>query len=172
MFEPDGRGRDYAVGSAGKGRPRARRRIMAFLMLAAITAGWKAAPGIEKGARIWRAERAIAQGRLDEAEARLDLLISEEPRETRPRLIRVQVLRKQGRITEAEEALQRAVELGLPAEQGRREFALLCAGQDFARAERSLRRVLEGDPGDEEVRRALADGYDRLGLKTKAISHN
>ena len=163
MFEPDGRGRDSAVGSAGKGRPRARRLILAFLMLAAILAGWKAAPGIEKGARIWRAERAIAQGRLDEAEARLDLLISEEPRETRPRLLRVQVFRKQGRITGAEEALQRAVELGLPVEQGRREFALLCAGQDFARAEKSLRRVLREHPDDAEVHQALAEGYARIG---------
>ena len=153
-----------------KGR---RRALLAILgTTTVLLAGWKAAPRVERQFRIHLADRAIACGRLDEAEARLDLLISEEPRETRPRLLRVQVFRRQGRITGAEEALQRAVELGLPVEQGRREFALLSAGQDFARAERSLRRVLEGDPGDEEVRRALADGYDRLGLKTKAISHN
>jgi DNA-binding SARP family transcriptional activator len=145
-------------------RRRARRLTAAVSLAVALSAaGWRTWPSIGREVRLRLAERSIAVGRLDEAEARLDLLISEEPRQTRPRLLLVRALRKQGRITDAEEALQRAVELGLPVERGRREYALLRAGQDFPGAEKSLRRLLEKDPGDEEVRRALAEGYARFG---------
>ena len=143
---------------------RARGRRIAAILAASVglvVAGWWAWPPIGEEIRLRLAERAIGGRRLAEAEARLELLISERPRETRPRLLQVQVFRQQGRITEAEEALQRAVELGLPLEEGRREFALLMAGQDFARAEKSLRRIIEEEPGDLEVRRALEDGYSR-----------
>ena len=130
------------------------------IVVALLTSAWQVRPKAWREFRLRLAERALSQGRLGEAAARLDLLISEKPRETRPRLLRVQVARRQGQITEAEEILQRAVELGLPVEEGRREFALLHASQDFPRAERSLRRVLETHPDDREVRRALAEGRD------------
>ena len=149
-------------GSTGNRRSWARRRVLALILPSAILAGWKASPEIEKEVRLWLAERAIAEGRFDDAEGRLDLLISEAPRWARPRLRRVEVDRRQGRITEAEEGLQRAVELGLPIEEGRREFALLRAGGDFPLAEKSLRRVLDEHPDDEEVRRALAEGRARV----------
>jgi predicted Zn-dependent protease len=136
-----------------------RRLILVLVVLAALgEIGRRSAPSISREVRLRLAERAIVDGRLDDAGERLDLLISEDPRWTRPRLRRVEVDRRQGRITEAEEALQRAVELGLPVEEGRREFALLRAGRDFPLAEKSLRRVLEEHPDDEEIRRALAEG--------------
>ena len=147
-----------------RGRNRARRLVGAAILLCSIAwIGRRCGPAIGREVRLRLAERAIAAGRLDEAESRLELLISEGPRQTRPRLLRVELFRKQGRITDAEEALQRAIELGLPVEQGRREFALLRAGHDFPRAEKSLRRLLESDPDDEEVRRALAEGRARFG---------
>jgi predicted Zn-dependent protease len=90
-----------------------------------LLAGWKLAPRVDYQIRIHLAERAIADGRLDEAHERLDLLIEEKPARTWPRFLRARVARKQGRITEAEEGLQRAVELGLPVEQARREHDLL-----------------------------------------------
>jgi tetratricopeptide (TPR) repeat protein len=149
--------------SAVRWKVRLRSRILVLVLLAIVYLGWKAAPGIESITRIRLAERAIAAGRLEEAQEWLELQIAAEPLRTRPRLLKVEVARKMGRITEAEEALQRAVELGLPVEEGRRQFTLLLAGQDFARAERSLRQVLEDHPDDVEVKQALAEGYARLG---------
>jgi predicted Zn-dependent protease len=122
----------------------------------------RSAPGVGRAIRLRQAERAMAQGRLDDAEGRLALLISEDPRWVQPRLRLVEVARRLGRITEAEEVLQRAVELGLPVEEGRREFALLRAGRDFPLAEKSLRRVLDEHPDDEEVRRTLAEGRSEV----------
>ncbi len=144
--------------SAG-GRPMGRRLILAALGLAALgEAGRRAAPRVGREIRLRLAGRAIADNRLDDAEARLEWLISENPRWTPPRLLMVEADRRRGRITEAEEGLQRAVELGLPVEEGRREFALLRAGRDFPLAEKSLRRVLAEHPDDVEVRQALARG--------------
>ncbi len=116
---------------------------------AILLAGWKNWPQIKDHIRIHLAERAIADGRLDEAKERLDLLILEHPARFWPRFLRARVAR------EAEETSPRAVELGLPVEEGRREFALLRAGRDFPLAERSLRRVLAEHPEDEEVRQAI-----------------
>jgi predicted Zn-dependent protease len=159
--------REDVGGAAGKDRStrpsrkriRARRLLVLTLILATLgLLGRRYGPTIGREIRFLLAEQATAEGRLDDAEAWLDLLISEAPRQTRPRLLRVQVVRRQGRITEAEEALQRAVELGLPIEEGRRENALLRAGHDFPGAEKSLRRWLGSHPHDEEVRRALVEG--------------
>jgi cytochrome c-type biogenesis protein CcmH/NrfG len=150
------------VDSSGRAQGRARRaaRTIAVLVLLGllIASAWRAWPGFDRWLRTWRAERAIAEGRLDQARAGLEILLVNDPLATRPRLLLAQVARRQGRITEAEETLQRAVELGLPVEQGRRERALIRAGHDFARAEPLLRRALESDPNDAEVRQALAEG--------------
>lgn len=137
---------------------RARRVALAIL---AAAAGGLAAPRLGRIVRHHLAERAVAGGRLDEAEARLVGLIEEEPGDAMTRLLRAQVARRLGRITEAEEALQRAVELGLPIDEGRREHALMRAGHDFAGAEPALRRLLADHPDDAEVRRALAEGVAR-----------
>lgn len=142
----------------------ARRLAAGAVVLAGLgVAGRLAYPGVRREIRYRMAEREVDAGRLEQAEARLDLLIAEEPGRTRPRLLWVRVARRQGRITDAEEALQRAVELGLPVEEGRREHALILAGRDFPAAEGSLRRALGEHPDDEEVRRALAEGAGRAG---------
>jgi tetratricopeptide (TPR) repeat protein len=136
-----------------------RRFLAALLILGAAGAiARKSSPWISREIQLRLAERAIEQGRLADAEARLDLLVHEEPNRTRARLLLVQALRLQERITEAEEILQRTIEIGLPIEQGRREYALLSVYSDFPRAEKSLRRVLEAHPDDQEVRQALEDG--------------
>src|SRR6185437_9553371 len=101
VYRLQARGRRLAGGLPTQGpemtRGRARRRIVAFLVLAAlVAAGWRLSPGIAREIQLHLARRAIADGRLDDAEARLDLLISEEPASTRPRLLRVRVFREQG----------------------------------------------------------------------------
>jgi predicted Zn-dependent protease len=111
--------------------PNSKRRLLVRLLLAilatatVLVAGWKASPGIAYRIRVYMAERAVADDRLDEAEERLDLLISEHPAKPWPRFLRAQVDRKQGRITDAEDRLQRAIELGLPISEARSEHALL-----------------------------------------------
>ncbi len=138
---------------------RAARGLVAVVALGLVGRGLM--PGLGREIRLRRAERAVASGRLVEAEDQLQRLIQEKPDEVRARLLGVEVARRSGRITEAEEALQRAVELGLPIETGRREHALLTAGHDFAAAEPSLRRWLADHPDDREVRRALTEGLAR-----------
>jgi len=159
---------------AAAGRSRLRRATLILLTSAAlVAAGWRAGPRVGAMVRLHLAERDLAAGRLDEAEARLLLLIAERPERTHPRLLLVQVARRRGRITEAEEVLQRAVELGLSIEDGRREHVLLAAGHDFPGAEPSLRRMLKDHPGDSEVRRALTEGYARAdrGREAALLGH-
>lgn len=145
-------------------------RILALVIVLVVgVTGWLAGPSVRTLVQLWRARQTVDQGRLAEAEARLRSLIREDPTATRPRLLWVQVARRLGRINEAEQALQRAVELGLPIEEGRREFALIFAGRDFARAEGSLLRVLDKHPDDREVLRALAEGYARAKRWKRAV---
>jgi thioredoxin-like negative regulator of GroEL len=137
-----------------KGRAWRRRVVASLLILAGLGAiGRKASPWMSREIQLWHARRAIAEGRLADAEERLALMIHQEPTRTRARLLYVEVLRRQGQITEAEVVLQRTIELGLPVE--------LHAWEDFPRAEKSLRRVLEDHPDDREVRQALAEGTAR-----------
>ena len=108
-------------------RIRGRARPLALILAAsaALIAARRATPGVVERVRIHLAVRAIAQGRLDDAADGLDLVISEAPMCPWPKLLRARVAREQGSITEAEELLQRAVELGLPVEQARVEHDLL-----------------------------------------------
>ena len=144
--------------------PRRRVRLAAAGFLLAIgPIAWRAWPRVERDGRLYLAGRDVAAGRLEQAEERLAILTAERPLDPRPRLLLAEIARRSGRITDAEEILQRAVELGLPLDRGRRVFALLTAGQDFPRAERSLLSVVAADPRDLEARRALAEGYARAG---------
>jgi tetratricopeptide (TPR) repeat protein len=126
----DQEGRTVEYPSKTKGRRRARRLSLILGLAAILLVGWKIEPRVEARIRLELAERALTAGRLEEAEVRLDLLIEEEPRATRPRLLRARVARKLGQITEAEEILQRAIELGLPVEEARPEHDLLRLGDE------------------------------------------
>jgi Tfp pilus assembly protein PilF len=103
------------------------RRILWILLILGLLgeATRRSSPMIHREWGIRLARWAIEADRLEDAEARLDALISENPRETRPRLVLVEVYRREGRITEAEEALQRAVELGASMIEACREHQLL-----------------------------------------------
>jgi protein O-GlcNAc transferase len=79
--------------------------------------------------------------------------------EAHVQLLYAQVLRRLGRGPDAWAPLRAAVEGGLPEPEGRREYALLEAEEDFPLAEKSLRRVLEDSPNDVEALQALAEGY-------------
>ncbi len=111
-------------------RPKLRRWFRILLAIVLVVAGLggsahRFGPRIRNEISYRLALRDLESDRLDDAEVQLDGLIAGQPRETRARLALVQVYRRQGRITEAEETLQRAVELGLPIEQARPEHELL-----------------------------------------------
>ncbi len=143
-------------------RPRRRGRrpalALASVGIAAALVAWAHRASIGDRVEAYRVDRLIARGRWDEARSRLDLEIRAHPVRPRPRFLLAGVDRHLGRITEAEESLQRAVDLGWPVARSRREHALLLSVHDLGRAEPLLRRILADDPGDAEVRRALAEG--------------
>jgi predicted Zn-dependent protease len=137
---------------SNKSVPKARRRARILLAIlgatALLLAAWWSWPGVDYRIRLHLAERAVEADRLDEAEERLDLLIAERPAKTWPRFLRARVARKRGQITRAEELLQRAIELGLPVEQARREHQLLVEGaagdqRSAVRPEKSV--IAEGE---------------------------
>ena len=107
------------------GRRRARRLLGLVGLAVALGLASKLRAPVEDRIRLGLAERAVAAGRLDEAEDRLDAIIEAHPTRPRPWFLRAQVARRRGQVTEAEERLQRAVDLGLPVEVARPEHDLL-----------------------------------------------
>ncbi len=112
------------------------------------------------------AEKAIESNNLSLAKESLETLFKEKAgsqwefgQEAHVQLLYARVLRRLGRGPDAWAPLRAAVEGGLPEPEGRREYALLEAEDDFPLAEKSLRRVLEESPNDVEVLQALAEGY-------------
>jgi len=143
---------------------RTHRRIMTLAISAILCVGWNQSPRIDYQLRLYLAERELNANRLDEAEERLDLLILERPAKTWPRFLRAQVARKRGEITEAEEILQRAVELGFPVEQARSEHELLAdrtarPGSGLTVDRPDFRPVLS--PPAREARLPLREGRSR-----------
>lgn len=118
-------------------------------------------PKYDRRRRLDQAERAVAASNLDKAEELLHGLAKEEPGDLNPQWRYTQVLRELGRTREAEAALERAKAAGLPESDYQREFGLLWASKDFARAEGPLRQAAQDRPGDAEVLKALAHGYAR-----------
>lgn len=130
------------------------------LVPAAVLAGWlDLAPRYERRRQLERAEQAVAANNLARAEELLRGLTREAPDALRPQLLYAQVLRRLGRVGDAEAALQRAKALGLPDADARRESGLLLAAKGLPEAEEPLQQVLRERPDDAEVLRALARGY-------------
>jgi predicted Zn-dependent protease len=112
---------------SGQGRLRLqnRRRVLILGATVVLIVCWKVEPRVEDRVLLYLAEQAVVNDRLSEAQERLEVIITEEPGQAWPRFLRAQVARKRGNLTEAEEDLQRAIELGLPIELARGEHALL-----------------------------------------------
>ncbi len=137
-----------------------------ILIPAAIGIGWWFYwPTYRRNHLLAVAEKAIEVNDLPLAKASLEKLLKdakvhEEPRqEAHGQLLYARVLRRLGRSNDAWSPLQAAVQAGLPEPEGRREYALLEAVDDFPLAENALRRALEDYPEDTEILRALAEGY-------------
>ena len=152
------------------GPGKSRRWLLAVALVAGIggvaalslsTSDWWPSPTRE-------AERAIDAGEFARAEILLSRLIQDDPREPRARLLHARLLRLSGRSREADAALGKAMDVGVPEASLYREYGLLLAGPDFRKAEPILRKSLKADPGDSEVLRALADGLSRQGMWPEA----
>jgi Flp pilus assembly protein TadD len=142
---------------------RVRHSLLAVAVLAVPAAvcgwWWHHGPSYTRARELAKAEQALQDNNLAGAEKLLRQLSKEEPNEARVQFLYAQVLRRLGRRQEADVVLLRAVQLGLPESEGRRENALLEADEDFAVAEPVLRRILEERPDDLDVLQALAQGY-------------
>jgi tetratricopeptide (TPR) repeat protein len=111
---------------------------------------------------LWSARRAAAAGNLVRAEEALRQFFRLESDRPEARFLFAQVLRRQGRLRDAQQAFERAVELSLPeGEEREREYGLLLARDEFSRGEPLLKRRLEAHPDDREVLQALVAGYLR-----------
>jgi tetratricopeptide (TPR) repeat protein len=131
-------------------------------------AWWAYWPSYHRRHLLRVAEKAIEADNLALAKESLEKLLKENGdrqkgfgQEARVPLLYARVLRRMGRPQDAWGPLRDAVQAGLPEPEGRREYALLEAVNDFAFAEKALRRVLEDDPQDIEILQVLADGYAR-----------
>ncbi|WP_435005434.1 tetratricopeptide repeat protein [Tundrisphaera lichenicola] len=126
-----------------------------------VLATWWYVRGGPSTGEIARAEHALEVGDLTGARSILARVLEERPREPRARLLYARLLRLSGRAREADVALGRAMELGVPEADLWREYGLLIAGSDFGKAEPILLRALGRSPHDPEILAALTDGTAR-----------
>jgi len=144
-----------------------KRRLLTALVIAVplLTFGgaawWWATARDGRHDPLAQAEQAAAAGNYARAEALLRPAVEQGTGDRRTWLLYLLALRRLERYEDADQALSRAVEGGLPEGDGRREYALLMAPLDFGLAEGALQRVVKDDPGDAEALQALADGYGR-----------
>ncbi len=141
--------------------------LVVILGLAGATAwmlsrsGWWTTP-------IQEAERALDAGNLPRAGILLTRLIQDDPRQGHARLLYARFLRLSGMPRDADIALAKAMDLGVPEASLWREYGLLLADSDFHKAEPILVRASQAHPGDVEILRVLADGFSRQGNWPKA----
>jgi tetratricopeptide (TPR) repeat protein len=148
-----------------------------ILIPAAIGVGWWFYwPTYHRNHLLAVAEKALEANDLPLAKASLEKLLKENAdspkvpattsgagQQVHAQLLYARVLRRLGRKDDAWGPLQAAVQGGLPEPEGRREYALLEAADDFPLAENALRRALEDYPEDIEILRTLAQGYAHHG---------
>ncbi|HMC89747.1 MAG TPA: tetratricopeptide repeat protein, partial [Gemmataceae bacterium] len=140
------------------GKRAVRITLASFVAVAALgLAAWYATPATLR----WYAERAFAAKNYARADKVLQMLIAIEPNDKRTRFLHARVLRQLEKYAEADAELGMAGELGLPKEEGIREFGLLWAPKSFAHAEGALQQAAKKNPGDVEVLEALTQGYMR-----------
>ncbi len=153
------------VPPARRGRSRLTMITVALLTLAGLAgaASWTLARTDWWLTPIQEAERDLAAGDLPRAGLLISRLIQDDPRRTDARLLYARFLRLSGQSREADAALGKAMDLGVPEASLWREYGLLLADPEFRKAEPILLKSLKANPGDAEVLRAIANGYSRQG---------
>jgi tetratricopeptide (TPR) repeat protein len=137
------------------------------MVIAALVAGaayWQRALS-----RTRRIEVARSSIETNEGFALLEHLASQYPNDPEVLLLRTRALRMRNQLAAAQQALDRAGQLGSSESLGR-ERMLLLARTDFSRADPELQVALDRDPQDREVLLALAIGWTQLKSYKKAES--
>jgi Flp pilus assembly protein TadD len=145
--------------------------LLAIVLLATACAAawwWFHDPAHQAQRQLAEAERAIQQRDFAQADERLRALLLQDPEQSRTQFLYAQVSRRLGRTQDAWVALARAVQLGLPPEQAKPEYALLEASDNFSGAEKVLRELAEERAAEMEVLETLARGYARRGRWAEA----
>jgi tetratricopeptide (TPR) repeat protein len=153
------------------------RRLPAFWLIgamvlvpAAVGVGWWCYwPTYHRNHLLTITEKALAADNLQEAKESLEKVLKvnagqrwEPGQEAHFHFLCAQVLRRLGQRNDASQHLLTAMEQGLPEPEGRREYALLEAADNFPLALNALQRVLEDFPRDSEILQALAEGYAKI----------
>jgi Flp pilus assembly protein TadD len=139
--------------------------LSAMVVVPAVVAvwWWYYGPTYQQSHLLADAEKAVQAEDFAKAEELLRQILKDNPNQPRPQLLYAKTLRRLGRRKEADLPLLRAIELGVPELETRREYALLEARDDFTLAERSLLIILDSNPDDLEVVQTLAVCYARQG---------
>ena len=123
-----------------------------------------------EGIAVIKAQLAVMADRPEEAEALLRAAVKDRLQDPVAWANLAQFLSIHGRKREALEALEEASDHGVPGLEIQRQLAdLLVAEQQMDDAALALERVLEGEPGDEEVRPKLAQVETARGHTERAM---
>src|SRR5437879_5848885 len=117
---------------------------------------------------MWYAQRSFTAKNFARTEKALRWVLAMEPKHARAHFLYAKDVRHMSRYREADTHLGLAGELGLPKEEGIREFGLLYAGRQFSVAKGALERTLEQHADDVEVLQALAQGHIQEGRPNRA----
>jgi len=98
----------------------------------------------------------------------LEELAKNYPDQAEVQFLSARQFRLQGDTDRALICCRRAAELGYPSASVAREMLLIKSQTEFSKLEPELQRLLEADPGDQEVLLTLAQGWSRLGNVVKA----
>ena len=120
--------------------------------------------------RLRRIEAARAAIETLDGASVTEQLVSQYPNDPEVLLLRSRALRIRNQVAAAQQALDRAQQLGVSPEPMARERLLLLVRTNFSRAEPELQAVLDWNPQDREVLLALAIGWTQLKSYKKAES--
>lgn len=140
---------------------------LSLVLVAAAAVVWFRPPAGDH--RLEDAHAALNAGDPSRAEEIVRDFLRERPDDPSANLVLTRSLRQQARHSEAEAVLVRAVQKGLPEAEGRREFALLLAAQDWPpQAAGILQRAARDHPNDPEVLLAVAGAFAAKGRWAEA----
>jgi tetratricopeptide (TPR) repeat protein len=139
--------------------------VTSFTVTAIVgVAAWYLWPIYDQKTSLWAAEAAFKSGNLEKADEILQVYTHVHRHDSYGHFLYGQVLHRRNHYREANDELSRALDLGMPREQVRREFGLLWATYDFEKARGALREELEAHPDDIEVVQAMALGSAKARL--------
>jgi len=144
--------------------------LAGLLVLVSAVAYWVVLPLYHRYL-LTQAEKALAAYDNATAERLLDRLLRGDRNNQRAMYLYAEACRRVGQIGRARRALYRAMELGVPREQGEREAALIEATDGkFDEVGGTLLKILEANPDDTEVLEVVGKAYLEREYLAKALT--